>query len=89
VFADDGDEGLGGDEFVLIVMADSGGAEVLARRIQSGFHARSPWDSTLSVGLVEWDGAAHAGDLINTADGLMYQNKHMARGAESRPARPA
>jgi len=80
---------VGGDEFVLIVMADRAGAEVLARRIQAGFHGRSPWDSTVSVGLVEWDGAAHAGDLINTADGLMYQNKHMARTAESRPARPA
>ncbi len=73
---------VGGDEFVLIVFATRAGAEVLARRIQHGFLARSPFESRLSTGVVEWDGAMSAGELITEADNRMYQNKHIARAAE-------
>ncbi|HTR97183.1 MAG TPA: GGDEF domain-containing protein [Candidatus Acidoferrales bacterium] len=75
---------VGGDEFVLIVLADRTGAEVLARRIQHGFMARSPFDSSLSLGVVEWDGAMSAGELISEADRRMYQNKHIGRAVEAR-----
>jgi len=78
---------VGGDEFVLIVLADRGGAEVLARRIQHGFLARSPFESNLSAGVVEWDGAMSAGEFINEADRLMYQNKHMGRRVETKARR--
>ena len=78
---------VGGDEFVLIVLAGRAGAEVLARRIQHGFTARSPFDSSLSLGVVEWDGAQSAGELINEADRRMYQNKHIGRTTEIRESR--
>jgi len=78
---------VGGDEFVLIVLADREGADVLSRRIQQGFKARSPYESAVSLGIVEWDGSRSAGELINEADALMYQNKHMGRRAEPRVRR--
>jgi diguanylate cyclase (GGDEF)-like protein len=75
---------VGGDEFVLIVLADPVGADVLSHRMRQGFTARSPYESSLSLGVVEWDGAQSASELINQADALMYQNKHMARSASAR-----
>ena len=78
---------VGGDEFVLIVLADRLGAEILAGRIRDHLQAKSPYESTLSRGLVEWDGALSSGELINEADRSMYQNKHMGRPV-SREARP-
>lgn len=80
---------VGGDEFVLIVLAGREGAEVLARRIQHGFMARSPFESILSLGVVEWDGALTAGELINEADRRMYRNKHIGRSIEAGSARQA
>jgi len=80
---------VGGDEFVLIVLAGRPGAEVLARRIQQGFLARSPYESTLSMGVVEWDGAQSAGELINEADRRMYHNKHIGHPADVRAGRSA
>ena len=77
---------VGGDEFVLVLLAGRAGAEVLARRIQQGFFGRSPFESRLSTGVVEWDGAMTAGELINEADRRMYQNKHIGRAAELRSA---
>ncbi len=77
---------VGGDEFVLVLLAGRAGAEVLSRRIQQGFRGRSPFESTLSAGVVEWDGAMSAGELINEADRRMYQNKHIGRAAELRSA---
>ena len=71
---------VGGDEFVLIVLADRGGAEVLARRMQQGFAARSPHETTMSLGVVEWDGAMSAGELINEADRRMYEAKQQQQG---------
>lgn len=73
---------VGGDEFVLVVLADREGSDVLSERIQQGFRARSPYESHLSLGAVEWDGALSAGEFINEADRLMYQNKHMGRRAD-------
>lgn len=72
---------VGGDEFVMIVLADRDGAERLARRIQDGFRARSPQQSRLSSGVVEWDGALSASELLNQADRRMYQSKHMSRAS--------
>lgn len=77
---------VGGDEFVLVVLADYAGAEVLAQRIRHGFEARSPYESTVSVGVMEWDGAMAAGELLSEADRLMYRSKQDARVPEkSRP----
>jgi len=70
---------VGGDEFVLIVLAGRPGAEILARRIDESFQARSPHESRLALGVVEWDGALTAGELLNEADRQMYKNKHMSR----------
>ncbi len=78
---------VGGDEFVLVVLADRPGAEILAGRIHEHFQAKSPYESKLSLGVVDWDGALSSGELINEADRSMYQNKHMGRPA-SHPARP-
>ncbi len=70
---------VGGDEFVLIVLSDLAGADVLAGRIRHGFHTRSPYESTVSVGAIEWDGAMSAGELISEADRLMYRSKQQGR----------
>ena len=70
---------VGGDEFVLIVLTDFAGAEVLAGRIRQGFATRSPYESTESVGGMACDGAMSAGELLNAADRLMYRSKHMHR----------
>ena len=78
---------VGGDEFVLVLLAGRAGAEVLSRRIQQGFSGRSPFESHLSTGVVEWDGAMSAAELINEADRRMYQNKHISRVPELRGAR--
>jgi diguanylate cyclase (GGDEF)-like protein len=78
---------VGGDEFVLIVLASRLGAELLASRIDESFQARSPHQSRLALGVVEWDGAMTAGELLNEADRQMYRNKHMSRaGAEASEA---
>jgi diguanylate cyclase (GGDEF)-like protein len=79
---------VGGDEFVLIVLAGRPGAEILARRIDESFQARSPHESRLAMGVVEWDGALTAGELLNAADRQMYRSKHMSK-ATSAPAREA
>ena len=75
---------VGGDEFVVILVADRPGAEVVARRMLASFRERSPHASSFSVGLVEWDGRASTSELLNEADRLMYRNKHMGRRTESR-----
>ena len=79
---------VGGDEFVLIVLAGRAGSEILARRIDESFQARSPHESRLALGVVEWDGALTAGELLNEADRKMYQNKHMARTANTPASEP-
>jgi diguanylate cyclase (GGDEF)-like protein len=66
---------VGGDEFVLVVLADYEGAEVLSGRIRHGFETRSPYESSMSVGVMEWDGAMTAGELLSEADRLMYRSK--------------
>lgn len=76
---------VGGDEFVLVVLTDFAGAEVLAGRIRDGFETRSPYESTVSVGVIEWDGAMSAGELLSEADRLMYRSKHMGRAASASP----
>lgn len=70
---------VGGDEFVLVVLTDFAGAEVLAGRIRQGFASRSPYESTVSVGVMEWDGAMSAGELLSEADQLMYRSKQANR----------
>jgi len=72
---------VGGDEFVLIVLADREGAERLAKRIHDVFRERSPHQSRLSTGVVEWDGALSASELLSEADRRMYRNKHMSRAS--------
>ena len=74
---------VGGDEFVLIVLAGRSGAETLAERIHESFQARSPHESRLSLGVVEWDGSVSAGELLSAADRQMYRNKHVAHGTEA------
>lgn len=70
---------VGGDEFVLIVLAERAGAEILAHRIAETFREKSPHDSRVSLGVVEWDGAMTSGELLNEADRQMYRSKHMNR----------
>lgn len=70
---------VGGDEFVMIAVADRLGAETLARRIRRTFSDRTSRHATLSLGVVVWDGSATAGQLLHEADRFMYRNKHVAR----------
>lgn len=73
---------VGGDEFVLVALADYAGAEVLATRIRHGFETRSPYESTVSAGVMEWDGAMTAGELLSEADRLMYRSKQAQAPAQ-------
>jgi len=41
----------------------------------------APHASRVSLGIVEWDGALTAAELLNAADRRMYQSKHMGRAA--------
>jgi diguanylate cyclase (GGDEF)-like protein len=66
---------VGGDEFVMALMADPDGAEVVAQRVSQEFLQRSPRRSNLSYGVVLWDGKASASTLLDQADGRMYQSK--------------
>ena len=79
---------VGGDEFVLIVLAGQRGAEILASRLDESFQARSPHESRLSLGVVEWDGALSASELLSEADRHMYRNKHVSRGADEAAEEP-
>jgi diguanylate cyclase (GGDEF)-like protein len=74
---------VGGDEFVVVVSADRRGAERLADRIDETFRAASPHQSRLALGLVEWDGAMSASELLNAADRQMYRHKHIVRGSSA------
>ena len=78
---------VGGDEFVLIVLAERTGAEVLAHRIAETFRSRAAYDSGVSLGVVEWDGAMTAGELLNEADRQMYHSKRSSRVATPAPER--
>jgi diguanylate cyclase (GGDEF)-like protein len=66
---------VGGDEFVMTLMTDRTGAELLAQRVAQDFYQRSPQRSQLSLGVVVWDGHASAAQLLDFADARMYQNK--------------
>jgi diguanylate cyclase (GGDEF)-like protein len=66
---------VGGDEFVMTLLSDKSGAELLARRIERDFHERSPKSSRLSLGVVAWDGQTSASELLDQADSRMYQRK--------------
>jgi diguanylate cyclase (GGDEF)-like protein len=66
---------VGGDEFVMMLVADRVGAEVVARRAAQDFFERSPRRSNLSYGIVAWDGRASAASLIDEADTRMYQSR--------------
>lgn len=79
---------VGGDEFVLIVLAGQYGTEILASRIDESFQARSPHESRLALGVVEWDGALSASELLNEADRHMYRNKHVTRDEDATAADP-
>jgi diguanylate cyclase (GGDEF)-like protein len=72
---------VGGDEFVLIVLADAAGAGLLAQRIAETLHKHAPHASRVSLGVVEWDGSLSASELLNEADRRMYRSKHMSRAA--------
>ncbi|MBI1796010.1 MAG: GGDEF domain-containing protein [Candidatus Eisenbacteria bacterium] len=85
---------VGGDEFVMTLMADRDGAEALAQRAARDFERRSPRRSALSFGVVAWDGQSSAPALLDRADGRMYERKQggWARegaGGEAPAARPA
>ena len=66
---------VGGDEFVMTLTTDGGGAEVLAERIKREFRSRSPKASHLSLGVVVWDGHMAAGQLLDEADARMYESR--------------
>jgi diguanylate cyclase (GGDEF)-like protein len=66
---------VGGDEFVMTLVADRTGAQALGDRVSREFTARSPQHSRLSVGVVAWDGHASAAQLLDLADNAMYQSK--------------
>jgi len=66
---------VGGDEFVMSVVTDPVGAQSLGERIRSEFEKRTPNRSSLSLGVVAWDGRAGAAELLDRADSRMYQSK--------------
>jgi diguanylate cyclase (GGDEF)-like protein len=74
---------VGGDEFVMVLAADRGGAEAIAERVMRAFHDRSPRHSRASTGVVVWDGESRAQHLIDEADTRMYRHKHPEAGFQT------
>ena len=66
---------VGGDEFVMTLVSDRPGAEVVAQRAAQDFFQRSPRHSSLSYGVVVWDGKSSAALLLDEADTRMYQSR--------------
>jgi diguanylate cyclase (GGDEF)-like protein len=66
---------VGGDEFVMTLMADREGADAVAQRAAHDFECRSAQSSTLSFGVVVWDGQGSVTTLLDRADGRMYERK--------------
>ena len=66
---------VGGDEFVMVLTADSSGADAIAERLRANFRTRSPQSSRVSTGVVVWDGEARVQDLLGQADVRMYREK--------------
>jgi diguanylate cyclase (GGDEF)-like protein len=66
---------VGGDEFVMTLVTDRDGAEVVAHRAAQDFFQRSPRHSNISFGVVVWDGKASASVLLDQADSRMYQSR--------------
>src|SRR5262245_42281710 len=76
---------VGGDEFVMTLVTDRGGAERVAQRAVLDFVQRSPRHSSLSYGVVVWDGKVSAAGLLDLADSRMYQSR-FGRAWERQPA---
>jgi diguanylate cyclase (GGDEF)-like protein len=66
---------VGGDEFVMTLVAGREGAELVARRAAQEFFQRSPRHSSLSYGVVVWDGKSSAALMLDEADTRMYQSR--------------
>jgi diguanylate cyclase (GGDEF)-like protein len=66
---------VGGDEFVMTLVTDARGADLLAERVKKDFAARSPKGSHLSLGVVAWDGRMSAGQMLDEADTRMYESR--------------
>ena len=66
---------VGGDEFVMSLMANREGAEALAQRAAHDFQQRSSRGSQVSFGVVVWDGTSAASALLDQADSRMYRSK--------------
>jgi len=74
---------IGGDEFVaLLPMCGRGDMEVVAERLR-GAVTHGPGSG---LGIVQWDGAESATELVRRADEALYADK--ARGASARLADP-
>jgi diguanylate cyclase (GGDEF)-like protein len=67
---------VGGDEFVMVLEADTKGAEAISERVVAAFEERSPRRSKVSTGVVTWDGDTRVQQLIDEADSRMYRHKH-------------
>ena len=72
---------VGGDEFVMVLTADSTGADAIAERLRLNFRERSPQASRVSTGVVVWDGEARIQDLLDLADLRMYREKRPGAAA--------
>ncbi len=80
---------LGGDEFLMVMVGDRTGAESIGLRVSTAFRERSPHASTMSMGVVEWDGETRPAELLHQADSRMYEVKHpivATRRARREPA---
>jgi len=74
---------IGGDEFVaLLPMCGGGDMELVAERLR-GAVTHGPGSG---LGIVQWDGAESATELVRRADEALYADK--ARGASARLADP-
>jgi len=85
---------IGGDEFAVFAIGavDNDLASALhrlrARVSKFNRDARRGYDIAYSVGAITFDSSRHriVGDIMNEADGLMYQEKRRQRAARENPA---
>jgi len=72
----------GGDEFAVILDGtNDGGAQVVARRLQTKFQGVETYGTTMSIGITEYRPGDSAEAFVRHADEALYQAKALGKNA--------
>ena len=67
---------IGDDEFAMVLEADRPSSETVTRRVEWNFRERSPRKSSVSTGIVTWDGRATPHELLQQARRALKSRRH-------------